>query len=377
MVEEKRVKELQKKYKLPTEQEVADEIEVQKNVVKNLNYIMFKYDIKVQKDLADILDIGAPQLTKILKGEQTPTLFPCLANIVRRFNYSIDEFLFTDIEITEKYRNGADENLPVANYMKFLGVYQLYYFDTSAFKGRERRSHGDSLKSGIMYVEKNPKTEKYSVMAIFNMRKERADSFYKNELKNGNAIASSCRSKIINAGGTQHVYYGELELSSKHVFINLRFENAKDRVQMIFHRPESNSNQYIGGLGTMVSVSKGRNAAPCLQYIAMANASLNVSEEELASHLLMHYPNIKTYDTIDDLVEFTTDLYASGADGKDRLSKLSDEQKKSLVRNYMDKIVNDTVEKNLFRTVIVSPADDDEFYHYIKRVKSNMRAEVK
>ena len=65
MVEEKRVKELQKKYKFPTEQEVSDEIEVQKNVVKNLNYIMFKYDIKVQKDLADILDIGAPQLTKI------------------------------------------------------------------------------------------------------------------------------------------------------------------------------------------------------------------------------------------------------------------------------------------------------------------------
>ena len=63
MVEEKRVKELQKKYKFPTEQEVSDEIEVQKNVVKNLNYIMFKYDIKVQKDLADILDIGAPQFT--------------------------------------------------------------------------------------------------------------------------------------------------------------------------------------------------------------------------------------------------------------------------------------------------------------------------
>lgn len=377
MFDEKRIKELEKKYKLSAMQDVIDESDVQKNVVKNLNYIMYKYNIKVQKDLADLLDIGAPQLTKILKGEQTPTLFPFFVNITRRFHYSIDEFIFTDIEITEKFRDGVDENLPVANYMKFLGVYQLYYFDTSAYKGRERGAHGDSLKSGIMYVEKNPKTEKYSVMAIFNMHKEKADSFYRNELKGGNCDAATCRSKIISAGGAQHVYYGELELSPKHVYINLRFESTKDRVQMIFHRPESNSNQYIGGLGTMVSVSKGRNAAPCLQYIAMANASLNVSEEELAAHLLMHYPNIKTYDTIDDLVNFTTDLYSADVDGNDRLSRLSDEQKKSLVRNYMDKIVNDTVERNLFRTVIVSPADDDEFYHYIKRVKSNMRAEVK
>ncbi len=43
----------------------------------------------------------------------------------------------------------------------------------------------------------------------------------------------------------------------------------------------------------------------------------------------------------------------------------------------MDKIVNDTVEKNLFRSVTVSETDDDLFYHYIKRVKANMRAEVK
>ena len=71
------------------------------------------------------------------------------------------------------------------------------------------------------------------------------------------------------------------------------------------------------------------------------------------------------------------DSYRADVEESDRLSKLSDEQKKTLVRNYMDKIVNDTVEKNLFRSVTVSETDDDLFYHYIKRVKANMRAEVK
>ena len=377
MADEKRMNELRKKYKLPAEQAVADDLEVREKISKNLNYIMFKYDIKVQKDLADILDISAPQLTRIFKGEQMPPLFPCLANVVKRFGYSIDEFLFTDIEVTEKCQNGADDNLPVANDMKYLGVYQFYYFDTSALRGRERHTHGDSLVSGIMYIEKNPRTDKHSVMAIFNMSKERADSFYKNVLKDGKANPSFCRSMIINSGGGQHVYYGELEFSNQHFYINLRFENTRDRVQMIFHRPDSNSRQYIGGLGTMLSVSKGRDSKPCLQYIALANASLDVSEEELASHLLLHYPKIKTYDTIDGLVDFTTELYRADVEESDRLSKLSDEQKKTLVRNYMDKIVNDTVEKNLFRSVTVSETDDDLFYHYIKRVKANMRAEVK
>lgn len=58
MFDEKRIKELEKKYKLSAMQDVIDESDVQKNVVKNLNYIMYKYNIKVQKDLADLLDIG-------------------------------------------------------------------------------------------------------------------------------------------------------------------------------------------------------------------------------------------------------------------------------------------------------------------------------
>ena len=37
--------------------------------------------------------------------------------------------------------------------------------------------------------------------------------------------------------------------------------------------------------------------------------------------------------------------------------------------------MNDTVEKNLFRTVVVSQVDDDEFYHYIKRIKARMNEE--
>ena len=91
--------------------------------------------------------------------------------------------------------------------------------------------------------------------------------------------------------------------------------------------------------------------------------------------MLMHYPSIKTYETIDDLVDFVVNLYSQDPEMASQLRRLSDEQKKTLVRNYIDKIVNDTVEKNLFRTVVVSQVDDDEFYHYIKRIKARMNEE--
>lgn len=369
---------LLKKYNLTAETGV-DEMKIRDNTINNLKYLMFKYKTKdqaamPQQDLAVLLGIGAPQLSKILKGNQILSIFPCLERVRSIFGYSIDEFLYTDIEKMEKIFGENKENLPVASYMKFSGVYQLYYFDTSSFKGREHNTNGNALKSGIMYIEEERNTGKYKVIAIFNMNKDRADEFYRDTLHNGWKNMRTAQEDMISMSG-YHVYHGELELSSKHVFINVRFENTRDRVQMIFHRPDSSSDKYIGGLGTMVSVSKGRSSAPCLQYIALADTSLEVSAEELASHMLMHYPSIKTYETIDDLVDFVVNLYSQDPEMASQLRRLSDEQKKTLVRNYIDKIVNDTVEKNLFRTVVVSQVDDDEFYHYIKRIKARMNGE--
>lgn len=349
-----------------------NETEIQKNVINNLNYIIQKFEVKTQREMADNLGVGPAQLTRVMHGDQTPSVYPFLTKIKELYNYSIDEFLFTNIREMEEKKNGVEEDLPVASYMKFVGLYQTYYFDTSSFKGRERSDDAKALKSGLLLVRKDPGSEnKYQVVAVFNMKKEYADTCYEMAMqRSGGRGFENIWQYMISLGGSNHVYYGEMELSSKFVYISLRFENTKDRVQMIFHRPVSNSNKYIGGLGTIVSVSKGRNTAPCVQYIALSEVSLNVSEEEIAAHLLMHYPNLKTYDATDELVEMLVKLYQD-KDGEK--TRLTDEQKKTLVRNHIDKIVNETVERNLFRTVVVSAVDDDDFYHYIKRVKRNMR----
>ena len=49
--------------------------------------------------------------------------------------------------------------------------------------------------------------------------------------------------------------------------------------------------------------------------------------------------------------------------------KRSEEQKRMLVRGYLDKAVNEAIEQNLFRTMEVKKEDDDFLYHFIKRNK--------
>ena len=59
-----------------------------------------------------------------------------------------------------------------------------------------------------------------------------------------------------------------------------------------------------------------------------------------------------------------------------QMDTLSDEEKKVMIRYHIEKVLNDTIEKNLFRSAIVSEVDDDEFYHFLKRVNDKKRQPV-
>ena len=125
----------------------------------------------------------------------------------------------------------------------------------------------------------------------------------------------------------------------------------------------------------MISVSRGAGAAPSVQYVAIVKDSLDVSEEELASYLLMRGPGIVDEESVGELAAFVEKLYSPGA--AEFLTALSGEQKKAIVKSNFNMILRETLERNLSRDLKVSLEDDEEFYHYIKRTISGMRAERK
>ena len=346
-----------------------DEINtIQDNIRKNLEFFKRKLGFADDRDLARELGVTAPVYSRIKNGDQLPGLNPFLITLHKNkgeFHCTIDDFLFTDLSEKE---DPYSTDLPTAVYMKYEGLYQVYYFDTSTYKGQEFTEDADALKSGLMYIYhdgEEGEVKVYNVIAVLNMEKEDTDERYA-EIMRGQWRQMDIKSYIADLGGSTHVYKGKLELSEKHVFISLSYESLRDKAQMVFHRPSGNSDEYIGGLGMLISVSKGKGASPCVQCVGLSKGSLDVSSEELASYLLMDYPKIQAGKEIEKLTDMALQLYSKG---NDPALPLSDAHKKMIVQSEIDKIINDVVTRNLFRTQMVTEDDDDKFYHYLKRVR--------
>lgn len=354
----------------------VDEINtIQDNIRKNLDFFQKKLSLSDDKDMARKLGVTTSVYSRIKTGKQLPSLNPFLLTLHKNkgeFHCTIDDFLFTDLSEQE---DPYSTDLPTAIYMKYEGLYQVYYFDTSPYKGQEFTEDADALKSGLMYIYhdgEEGEVKVYNAIAVLNMKKEDADERYA-EIMRRQWRGVDIKSYIADLGGSTHAYRGKLELSEKHAFISLSYESLRDKAQMIFHRPSGNSDEYIGGLGMLISVSKGNGASPCVQCVALSKGSLDVSSEELASHLLMDYPKIQAGKEIEKLADMAVQLYSRGNDPELPLSEV---HKKMIVQSEIDKIINDVVTRNLFRMEMVTDDDDNKFYHYLKRVrKASMRQE--
>ncbi len=333
---------------------------INRTLAANVEYIKTAFQIN-QIELARYIGCASSMLTRLKVSDNNPSLFPLLYKLSKLFDYTIDELLFTDLMAVSSLKENQDD-LPEARRLNLKGLYQIYYYDTSSFKGREYKDTADALKSGLLLCCSDLRNRSHiRCAAIFNMKKDEADALYK-EVKMQSGEDNTWNYLTSRMG--RQIYYGDLENSEKNIFISLRYKGTWDKVQMIFHYPQSNSSQYIGGLGSMVSVSKGRMSSPCVQYVALSLSSLNVASEEIGMHLLMHYPNFKTYEGTEDVADMVIKLYQ-----KDTGDEIGEADKKQLLRLHIDEIVNSMVEKNLFRSVIVSDRDDDDFYHYLKRVR--------
>lgn len=343
------------------------EKEAQQNLKHNLEFLMRKHNISTHKQMALDLGISEATLSKIMKEGSIPTIYPFFDRIRINYSLTIDEMLFSDLQQKDYDAMQQLDAVPEKTLARYMGLFQIYYFDTTSFKGRERGEHGKSLRSGIVFITRNPEArEIHKAYAIFDMKKEAADDLYvvlaNSYEKNGFDGAIKW---LNDMNEEMHVYRGNVEVTVHQVYMSFRF-GTRDRAFMIFHHVEGTSSQYLGGLGCLLSTSKGRYPRPCMQYVALTRNSLPTAKEEIAHHLVTSYPVIKSYEYLDELVAFIKDLYS--IDNGHNASRLSEEEKEMMVRFHIDKIINEMVEKNIGRTAVISLEDDDDFYHYIKAV---------
>jgi len=336
------------------------------NVGSNLKRLIAQ-NKTTQKKLAELLDVAPASMTEYCNGRAIPSV-RVFIDLKEMYNINIDEFLMTGAPASN---DGEDSNArPVpenlSTYEKYCGLYIVYYFDTGRYKGRDTQTPKESVTFGLLYIYKSMSSlgiPEYKCIALLGIKSreeaEEVKAFLANAPYEQTVISAMKNSQIGN------VYLGSLEMSQDHVFIELEHGNT-DKAYLIVHRVENNKGNYIGGIGTVNSISKGRERAPVVQYMGLSRNKLSMSVEEIHHCLLLGTPNVNMEAETEEIIRTFKALYM---DPGETLNEFTEYQKTVMVRSMLERYVRKSLERNMFRYGKVSANDDDEWYQAIKEAE--------
>ena len=131
---------------------------------------------------------------------------------------------------------------------------------------------------------------------------------------------------------------------------------------MIFNNPPTNTN-YVGGVGTVNTMARGREHNPCVQFLIMSKKMIDRPDGEIYDCLKFDDINVNLDYAVKDLVDLFKRLFAE----KNELSSgLTENQKVAILQNKIEYHFNEILEANVFRFAKISNREDDIIYKLIK-----------
>lgn len=332
-------------------------------IAANLITLLKQHNLS-QKDLSVITGVAESTISAIKKGNNVPTI-DFLFSLKMNYDISIDDFMTKYISIADE-EEVAQNNTPnpiwFSSYNKYCGTYFVYYFDTSKYKGRDFTTAQESLMFGVLRIYQEPSALNkldYKCMSIFGIQKHEVAEKIKFELEKlyiPEAIT------YLQDKHDSYTYFGDFELSEKHAFMSLSHNN-KDKALAIFHNVPGDKNIFAGGIGTINSVSRGRETMPTAQFMGLSREKIEFSVEEIQRKLLLNYPKFKTTDEAELLIKLFKNLYLETSTMNDGLNE---EQKQLIIKSNLERLIKKSLERNVFRYAKISNRDDDDWYHSLK-----------
>ena len=131
---------------------------------------------------------------------------------------------------------------------------------------------------------------------------------------------------------------------------------------MIFNNPPTNI-KYIGGIGTVNTMARGREHNPCVQFIIMSRKLIDKPDGEIYKCLKFDKINVNLDYAIKDMADLFKRLFAE----KNELSlSLNENQKIAILQNKIEYHFNEILEANVFRFAKITNREDDVVYKIIK-----------
>ncbi|MBO6260605.1 MAG: hypothetical protein J6N47_07245 [Lachnospiraceae bacterium] len=328
---------------------------------------------------ADRLDYPIDIINDYCDGKAIPD-YKFLLALKDKFEISIDEFLTrTDspediyfekmreqsgINTSSDEFRGQFESESPEELSRLCGNFFCYYLDTENYKGKDMNPADAAMNYGVLSImETGTVTGKptYDCVAMLGKKDRELIRKIKKNLDGCKSIDEiiSC---LTDEHLSKYIYYGKIRTSSDHYYLSLAHEN-EDKIAIILHRPNSRKPKYIGGIGTVNSVSRGRQHMPTVQFVGFSRYALNMSEEDIYHTMLLNYPNYHATQETEEMIRTFKNLYMND---ENTGFSFTESQRQILIQSNIERIIKESLTRNLMRYAKVSEVDDDDWYHIIK-----------
>jgi len=309
----------------------------------NLKKMADKY---TQKYIADKTGFSQSSINNYITKNSEPSIQFLIA-LKDAFGIDLDGFLFSNYEESE-----------VEDRSRYIGNYLVYYYNNSSYKGEIHANLKNTLNYGVISIIKKNDIDK-NVVVYGSFFKDRSDAVKTLKAVDDNFV---CEEVYKVHSVKRNFYEGSIRANLNNLFISLSNKNKDDEVYFIFNNPPSSS-KYIGGLGTINSVSRGREHNPCVQFAIISRKLINRPDGEIYNSLSLGYTDVNFSTPISELVGLFKRLYV---EKNEISSNLTEEQKSSIIENKLKYYFNEIVDANMFRFAKISNQEDDVIYRILK-----------
>jgi len=310
---------------------------------ENLKVLTNKY---TQKYIAERTGFSQSSINNYLTKSSEPSIQFLIA-LKNAFGICLDDFLFADIDVVQQ-----------TSFDRFLGNYIVYYYNNNSYKGEVHTNLANTLNYGVISVVKEQELNN-NVVVYGTFLREKSEAVKLLKRLNALVNVSDCKHEHQSMN---NFYVGSIDTTEQSIFLDMHNKVNSDQCYIILNNPPSKA-EYIGGVGTLNTVARGREHNPCVEFMIISKKLIDKPDGEIYECLKFDDFNVNLGYAVKDLVDLFKRLYL---EQNEISTSLAESQKMAILQNKMEYHFNEVLDANVFRFAKISNREDDMVFKLIK-----------